>query len=358
VGGETPGSAESRPLWMRLAKASFRWDQSATAQTVGIGDDLQSSNPTYDWSFLLSLRYYLYEDSVQKYSIRGSMGLAREFTNNDSTTERGEWTLTDALLTSVYGRQLYSDGEWDTTLTLRAPDLSFPTSKVSASIGKNLGVGGGIGLWQTIPINGSDAKALQNIMVIPSVGYSYTFTDFTEATADNLDLTRMDLNGQSVPTNQLSGVAFAQHQMDISITTDLSITDRFSWGNSFGWRPTWKYEFDAENDDQLCSVVLTGCITPDRLEDRTNYVVVTTFSSELAFRVFDEMTLAVGYNNIAGQIGPDGKRRNMFYSPDARVFLTAIAHIDEIIKTASGGDSKPSSQMRRTALGFSTDSVQ
>jgi hypothetical protein len=343
---------------MRLAKSTFRWDQSATTQTVGFGDDLQSSNPTYDWSFLLLPRYYLVDDEVQKYSLRASIGVAREFTNSDTTTDRGETTLTDALLTSVYGRELYSDGEWDTVLTLRAPDLSFPTSKVSASIGKNLGVGGGVGLWQTIPINGSKAKSFQNVMVIPSVGYTYTFTDFTEATAVDLNLSRMDLNGQSVATNQLSGVAFAQHQMDITITTDLSITDRVSWSNLFGWRPTWKYDFDAENDDQLCTVVATGCITLDRLDDRTNYVVVTTFSSELAIRVFDEMTIAVGYNNIAGQVGPDGKRRNMFYSPDARVFLSAIAHIDEIIKSIGGGDSKPSNETRRSAIGFPAASVQ
>jgi hypothetical protein len=329
----------------------FRWDQSATAQTVGLGDDLQSSNPTYDWSFLLAPRYYLYEDDVQKYSLRAQLGLAREFTNNDATTDRGEWTLTDVLLTSVYGRQIYSDEEWNTIFTLRAPDLSFPTSKVSASIGKILGVGGGVGLWQTIPINGTKAKALQNVLVIPAVGYTYTFTDFTEATADDLDLVRMDLNGQSVPTNQLSGVAFAQHQMDLSITTDLTITERVSWGNVFGWRPTWKYEFDEDNTDQLCGVVLTGCVAPDRLEDRTNFLVVTTFSSELAVTVFDEMTIAIGYNNINSQVGPDGKRRNMFYSPDARVFLSAIAHLDEIIKSVEGGDSKPAHQTRETAQG-------
>ena len=334
---------------MRVANSTLRWDQSATAQTVGLGDDFQSSNPTYDWSFVLAPRYYLYEDEAQKYSLRGSIGLAREFTNSDATTDRGEWTLTDALLTSVYGRELYSNGEWDTVLTLRAPDLSFPTSKVSASIGKNLGVGGGIALWQTVPLNGSKAKALQNFLVIPAVGYTHTFTDFTEATADDLNLTRMDLNGQSVPTNHLAGAAFAQHQLDISVTLDLAISDRVSWGNVFGWRPTWKYEFDLENDDQLCGPVVTGCITPGRRDDRNNYLVITTFSSELAITVFDEMTIAVGYNNIANQLGLDGKRRNMFYSPDARVYLTAIAHIDEILKSMSGGDSKPS-QQRQTAL--------
>jgi hypothetical protein len=55
-------------------------------------------------------------------------------------------------------------------------------------------------------------------------------------------------------------------------------------------------------------------------------------------KVLDEMSLAVGYNNVTGQLGADGKRRNMLYSPDARVFLTVTAHIDEIYKTASGYD--------------------
>jgi hypothetical protein len=46
----------------------------------------------------------------------------------------------------------------------------------------------------------------------------------------------------------------------------------------------------------------------------------------------------VGYANLTLQTGPDGQRRNIFYSPDARVYMTLVAHLDEIYKTATGYD--------------------
>jgi len=338
-----------REPWLKWAKSTLRWDQSATAQTLGVGDDVQSLNPTYDWSFVFRPRYYLVSEEQQKLSLRGEIGAAREFTNSDSTTDRGEWTLTDAFLSAYYGRVLYGDEEYETLLSLHAPDLTFPTSKVSASVGKIIGVGGGLALWQTVPIRGTKASSFQNVIFIGTAGYSHTFTEFTEATAADLNLNRMQLNGQSVPTNQLAGLAFAEHQLEFSLSADLAITDRLSWSNQVGWLPTWKYKFDTENNDQLCGVVLTGCADIGRQSDRTNFTVVTTFSSEVSFQVFDEMTVAFGYNNITGQVGPDGQRRNMFYSPDARFYLTAIAHLDEIWKSLSGGATPGTANGRESA---------
>jgi hypothetical protein len=338
-GGQAPETAPKQtPRKLSWRGTSFSWDQSATTETVGIGDDVQSVNPTYDWAFSLKPRYYVYEDDDQTVSVRGDIGMTREFTNSDATTEQGEWSLTDVELSAAYARVLYQEGDYKTDLSLRAPILSFPTSEVSQNNGKILGVGTSVGVGQQIPITGTDSSAFQTVGFTASAGYRYTFTEFTVPTNDDLGRVRMDLDGRSVASNQLSGAAFAQHVVSLGVGTELAITDRISWGNSFGWRPSWKYTFDDENDQQLCGVVLTGCVEPDRQEDRTNFIVVTTFASEVGVKVLDEMSVAVGYNNITGQLGADGKRRNMLYSPDARVFLTVTAHIDEIYKTASGYD--------------------
>lgn len=46
--------------------------------------------------------------------------------------------------------------------------------------------------------------------------------------------------------------------------------------------------------------------------------------------VLDALALTAGYVNLANQIGPDGQRRSMFYSPNARFYLTATAFLDQI----------------------------
>ncbi len=49
------------------------------------------------------------------------------------------------------------------------------------------------------------------------------------------------------------------------------------------------------------------------------------------------------------QLGPEGERRNMLYSPDARVYLTLVGHIDAMVQRASGGGSTASTPARQVA---------
>lgn len=49
-----------------------------------------------------------------------------------------------------------------------------------------------------------------------------------------------------------------------------------------------------------------------------------------------EFGVALAYENLSPQLGPDSQRRNIFYSPEARFFLGASLALDELYKTASG----------------------
>src|ERR1041384_1892782 len=86
----------------------FSWDHTVTAATLGVGDTPQSYNPTYTMGFVARTRYYLLDD-VQRgrhFSLRLDGGLYREFTNSDVTTQRGELTLSDVELGSVYAHRI------------------------------------------------------------------------------------------------------------------------------------------------------------------------------------------------------------------------------------------------------------
>ena len=60
------------------------------------------------------------------------------------------------------------------------------------------------------------------------------------------------------------------------------------------------------------------------------------------YEVIDEMSVGLGYYNLAGIIAPDGQRRsvvgshNIWWSPSARVFATVTANLDKIYDRAAG----------------------
>jgi len=102
----------------------------------------------------------------------------------------------------------------------------------------------------------------------------------------------------------------------------------------FQWGLAWKYRFNE--NQQVCGNVATGCVTSETVDDPSNHSVTTLFNTEVDVDVTKEFEVDVGYANLTSQLGPDGQRRNILYSPDARVYLTFVAHLDEIYLTASG----------------------
>jgi hypothetical protein len=62
----------------------------------------------------------------------------------------------------------------------------------------------------------------------------------------------------------------------------------------------------------------------------TDYRVSTWLTTSLGYDVADELSVNLGYYNLANQIGPDGQRRSPFWSPSARVFLTLVGKLDAI----------------------------
>jgi hypothetical protein len=354
VGASSPdgeGLTDQRER-LRWRGTTLRWSQSLTTETVGLGRDVQTSNPTWDLSYTLRPRYYVYSHARLVVSVRAEVGVTRELTNSDVTTERGEWSPTDALLYGAYGLLLHAVGEvgptpdpphdllsgdGPTTLTMlgiRAPVLTFPTSTVSRHNGTQLGLGVLVALVQTFPLLGPRSAVLPAGDVQVAIGYSHVFSEATEPTASGLERVRMSPDGTSVVSDQLGGAALAEHQLTLSFGSTLGISRRVSWTNTLGWRPSWKYPFSDQQE--VCGVIDTGCAVIDTLEDRRTFAVVTQFASEVGVRVLDVLGCSFGYTNVTLQLGPDGTRRNVLYSPDSRFLLGMSMHLDELYRTAAG----------------------
>jgi hypothetical protein len=343
-GPSNAGSAPDEKPAPKLAWAGtvLAWDQSATAQTMGIGQDYLSANPTYDMTFSLEPVVTLYDDDVNRVVLKGYVGLFHEFTNSDTTTKQGETSVTggtgaaDARLYSEYARTLYQSGRVKTVFGVRLPVLDFPTSKTSLSAGKILGLGARLKLVQQFPIAPSGAGFLETGTVAAVGGYGHVFTRAIVPVNPELQRVRLDTNGQAVAGDQLQGAPFAEHQVPIAIVTELALTERLSLSTGFAWVLSWKYPLATGVN--VCGVVDTGCTPVQEPADPQRFGVITEFSVELGVSLFDELDVRAGYQNATLQIGPDGQRRSMFYSPDARFSLGLVTHLDALYLRASGAN--------------------
>lgn len=327
------GAAAKKPEKLKWRGTAFVWGNGVSTETLGIGQDIQTRNPTYEMAFNLRPRWYVYDDDEQNVSIRADLGVFKEFTNSDSTTRRGEWSFTDFRVQGAYGRDLLKDGDYKTDLRLRFPTIDFPTSKVSANNGRYFQLGGSVGVGQQIPLAGSDQELFPTANGAFTVGYQHWFTRATTPTNADLDRIRMDPDGRAVPTDQLSAGAFAEHTVPLRFELGVQIHERVAWSNGLGWSLFWKYKFNE--NQQICNVA-TGCVQPERVEDPKRFGVNTLFTSEISVDVTKELGVALAYENLAPQLAPDSQRRNIFYSPEARFFLGASLALDELYKTASG----------------------
>jgi hypothetical protein len=334
--GVTPAPARPEPekpkLWFRSSE--LYWDNSATVDTLGVGADYQSRNPVYEMAFGVRPRAYFFDRERESLSLRADVALLREFTNSDETARRGEWTLDDAEVWLAYVRTVNDTPGSKTDVIVRFPQLVLPTSNTSSSNGKILGVGVSGGVDQSVPLREGPDAVLPSVSLRANAGYRYHFTRSNVPTNDELDRVRLGTDGRSLPSDQLSGSAFAQHQAFITLQALLTIVDKLELLTELGMRYAYRYALDE--DVELCGVVATGCTTVEGRDDASRYAVATLFTAELGYELMDELSIQVGYTNLAPQLGQDGQRRQPFYSHDARGYLTLTLALDELYRTASG----------------------
>lgn len=344
-----------KPRKLKWRGTTLEWDNDASAETVGLGQSYLSRDPYYDMQFTLRPRYYIYDDSAANVatigsavaaaratkttiSLRGVFGGLREFTNSDTTTQQGEWTLTDWEVYAALQHQLFKSGDFVTNVSVDLPELTFPTSKVSMDSGEILGLGALVSLSQQLPILGSKSDAFQAVSLEVAAGYKHTFSEATTPTNSSLAYVRMNPDGVAVPTDQLNGSAFAEHEAKFSVLADIQITSRIDWANELSWRPIWRYTFGQAS---ICNVVTTGCVTPSQINNPSNFDVTTLFQSEVDVRLLDQLGIGVGYENLTAQRAPNSTRRGIFYSPDALVYLSVVGYLDEIYKAATAPKTSP-----------------
>jgi hypothetical protein len=332
--------------------SKLSWNNSATTETLGVGQDVQSENPTYEMAFGLAPRYTFWRaegDLTRTVSVGARLELIREFTNSDSTTRRGEWMLSNLAVAPQYSHGFYERDGYETSMSFRAPTLSFPTSRASSSNGTILGLGASLTGSQELPLLGADSDVLQNLGLVGRMGFEHVFRQTTTPTNPDIERERMGPDGETLPNDQLSGRAFTEREIVLAVGATLGIHERVRWTNLFEWHLGWRYRFEEDTHIDLA----TGEVTADRIESPDRFGVIALFASEVGVTVTKELDIEVGYQNLAPQIGPDAQRRNVFYSPNARFSLTLVGNLDAIYDRLAGNSRANVTALEHRASGGS-----
>lgn len=298
-------------------------EHAVSTQTLGVGDDYQSDNPSYAVGLAGKGRYYLIDDTPrgEHLSVRADAGIYTELTNNDATTRRGEWSFVDTDLSLVYARRILGPADTDGTLAeLRPLILKLPTSKISLASGRYFAAGALLGVNHATPILKGRVRPDISASLRAAVQYQRWFARATVPTSPELERVRLTTEGRALPGDQLSGSSLTRDELSFTGRLRLAFGEAVVWTTDIGFQPAWKY--DVADEVEVCGVVATGCANVRVSEDDNRYLVSTQVTTELSFRIVDSLSFEVGYGNVTSQIGPDGRRRSIFHSPSAMFFAS------------------------------------
>ncbi len=333
VNGPSPDGIE--PTNLPWHDSYIYWDNAVTASTLGVGRDYLTRNPLYELTFGFRPRYYFVENERVTISARADLGVVSERTNSDTTTNQGEWSATDFEFWGSYTNILRQSKDDLTELAIRVPRLLLPTSKVSYDSGKLLGLGVRIGGREEIVLAGRGARFFSSIELLAKIDYGYQFTRSQVPVNGGLERIRMGDDGRSIVSDQLGGATMARHAAAFGVSSWVHVHPRVNWISSVELRSGWKYPVNHEV--QICGVVLTGCTQASGIADPQTRTALTYFQTEVWGRLTDTLELTFGYANLATQLAPDGRRRSLLYSPDARFYLTLNVYLDHLYVDLSPG---------------------
>jgi hypothetical protein len=329
---------------LRWRGSTFNWNHSATTTLLGVGrDNIGTEHEVYTWAFNLRPRYFVVDAPKDKVTVSADVGMEVEFTDSSRTTDRNELLFQDTFLGAAYTRILATPdkGEYRTIGTLFTR-LRLPTSKFSYEQGQYLATTIGPALNQQIKILGNSASALNNVTIAASVSWNHLFASSYVPTNPDLKRPRQNASGTTMQSDVLSGYSMAMNTIVSVVSADLPIVEGLTLSTSFGHIATIKHQFD---DDGACHAqTLTGCVNVPPDPNATLFQPTTLFRAGLTYGIKSYVDLSLGYENIAGQLGEDAQRRNMFYSPFAQFYVDITANIDAIYKGGSGTTGIPASR--------------
>ena len=320
VKGNTPADAVAKKN--AFAGSLLLFDQSITTNSLSKGSQL-SYSPLYEW--WISPRLYY---SVGKVKFGARFDFFKEmFTNHDETTDAREWVVGDPWLTASYGDQASFLNKHPKSRFAVGVLARPPLSKDSRGNGQYLSAGPTASLSWGFDVAGAKSKFFQTASLGLYASYSHAFTKSTTPqpfNGYNRGATYAD--GTIGFDSQVRSGTLAGNSLIYSVNGDIDILENLSFGASMIWIDQFSY--------QPPDVAFAGQPVAHSAND-TRFRQLTWFLTSLDYEPIKELGVSVGYYNLASSIAPDGSRRNVLWSPDARLFLSLTAHLDAIYDDAT-----------------------
>ncbi len=331
----TGQSGEKDPL----RGSTLTFDQSVTTQTVGLGETPQSYVPFYGWWLSLRPRWNFND----KLRVQARVDYYKELTNSEESTYYREDVFGDIWTDVVYSSPLAAEGRWKNTRVSLAGRALWPTSKQSQGNGTYVILGTSAGVSQRIPIQGDDAPAFNAARLGLTFSYLHAFTAATTPTDyGNFSQRReqVDLSLPSFSDPQLTGLTVVHDTLYAILDTGLQITPKLGLTADMVWVSQWHYA--PTNNGPI--TLPTGSFNVPLSPSDQQYTQLTWFIAALDYDLLDEMSVGLGYYNLANVIAPDGTVRgpfyggenNLFWSPEAHFFFDVTANLDKIFEDATG----------------------
>ncbi|MBI4700212.1 MAG: hypothetical protein HY744_03430 [Deltaproteobacteria bacterium] len=347
-GPDAAGPAPAEPKKAIPARVPWRgtaldWGHTVTTTALGVGmDALSDSQEYYIMSWGLTLNYYLVDQESWSLQARAFPGFSVELTNSDTTTTEREPQFGDLPVALVYGRKIFAPESIPGLSTIGSAQIrvTFPTSPTSYSIGTYLVTSPRLSLTQTIPLFGESSPVLPSVELGGGLRWDHRFGAATTAVNGGLNRTRQTARGESFLSDQLSFSPLTTDTLRegfyFSFPQDILGTE-LTLGVSFAFTQMFKPTFEGSD----CEVqILTGCVKAQSPEDKRTTVHGTGFGASIDYYPIPDVGVSLGYANGTPsptlQLGPDGQRRNIFYSPDAEFTADILVSIDAIYERITG----------------------
>jgi hypothetical protein len=331
-----------------LRGSTLLLDQSASTQTVGLENAEQSKVPYYGLWLSFRPRY----NFDQHWRVQARFDYYKELTNSQETTDYREDVFGDIWTDVVYASPLAPQGPWKNTKVSLGLRALWPTSKQSHANGTYVTLGVTAGVSQKIPIRSAGARVLDSARVGLSFAYLHAFTQATTAT----DYGNFSYPSESVAdsglgpasytfftTDQLTGQTLVEHQLYGILDTGLQITPKLGLTVDAILINNWHYA-----PTRTCVDIATDCVSPPSVSPVTGadnqFTQLFWFVASADYEIIPELSVGIGYYNLSNTVATDGTLRgpfssgfdNVFWSPDARVFLDLTANLDKIFEYATG----------------------
>ena len=331
----------------------FSWTNSGSTKIFGVGADyIGTEDEVYSMDFGLNVRYTFFTAAKTKLFANVSGGVEVELTNSDSTPLKHEPRLRDTSAGLGLTQKLFANAAKTVSTSVQVvASALLPTSLTSRKQGRYLGTNLSASLFQSLPLAGSKSDWFPDVFLLGSVGWGHTFSEAYTPTSNELTVTqrprRVNCSGEagcsSDTSDQLSANSISHDAVRVAGAAYFSVyKDLISMGVYTEISERYKYTFA----DTCVNVPTTvGCEPAGRLSEATQRGAVTTFDVSLSYNVPDNLgRVDFGYTNTSNQLGENGLRRSLFYSPDAQFYVTLSAYLDGIYDKASSGGGTGSKQ--------------